>query len=235
MPVCLSQTSSCFFFFLFLDGIELFFGRQFSMTPSTKRCSSIFDLLPKICIKSPISRLVWHIDRRCFHLPGGFRGWPIQWNHAKCCGAAPCCHGNKIWARRRDLDAYWLVDYLVYSTDPTVRRHVIGQQRETRSYCHAYFHSNNNVVWCWSCHSILWILRNISLIFRRRNKGIESHDNDIDMSGISKTMFDKRLFIHRIEYAASFATGLWPGFLTCQQMICLPFHCLSFILHFIFV
>ena len=19
-------------------------------------------------------------------LPGGFRGWPIQWNHAKCCG-----------------------------------------------------------------------------------------------------------------------------------------------------
>jgi len=25
---------------------------------------------------------------------GGFRGWPIQWNHAKCCGANPCCHGN---------------------------------------------------------------------------------------------------------------------------------------------
>jgi len=37
--------------FLFLDGIEPFFGRQFSMTPSTKRCSSIFDLdllTPKI-------------------------------------------------------------------------------------------------------------------------------------------------------------------------------------------
>jgi len=32
--------------FLFLDGIEPFFGRQFSMTPSTKRCSSIFDLDP---------------------------------------------------------------------------------------------------------------------------------------------------------------------------------------------
>jgi len=28
--------------------------------------------------------LVWQIDRRCLHLPGGFRGWPIQWNHAKC-------------------------------------------------------------------------------------------------------------------------------------------------------
>jgi len=30
--------------FLFLDGIEPFFGRQFFMTPSTKHCSSIFDL-----------------------------------------------------------------------------------------------------------------------------------------------------------------------------------------------
>ena len=42
-------------------------------------------------------------------LPGGFRGWPIQWNHAKCCGADPCCHGNEILARRRDLVAYRLV------------------------------------------------------------------------------------------------------------------------------
>ena len=30
----------------------------------------------------------------------GFWGWPIQWNHAKCCGADPCCHGNDICARR---------------------------------------------------------------------------------------------------------------------------------------
>ena len=57
-------------------------------------------LQPQICTKSPITRLVWHIDRRCLHLPGGFRGWPIQWNHAQCCGADPCCHGNEIWARR---------------------------------------------------------------------------------------------------------------------------------------
>jgi len=61
------------------------------------------NLLPKICTKLPISQLVWQIHQRCLGLPGGFRGWPIQWNHAKCCGANPCCHGNDIWARRRDL------------------------------------------------------------------------------------------------------------------------------------
>ena len=45
--VCLSvtKTSNCFSF-LFLNGIEPLFGRQFSMTPSTKRCSSTFDLGP---------------------------------------------------------------------------------------------------------------------------------------------------------------------------------------------
>jgi len=100
------------------------------MTPSTKRCSSIFDLLPwqrnlgyflsnfilnwffffvsrqnraifwplvlhdplyktllgpntqnlllKICTKSPISRLVWQIDRGCLRLPGGFRDGPFN-------------------------------------------------------------------------------------------------------------------------------------------------------------
>jgi len=80
--------------FLFLDGIEPFLGHQFSMTKTTKRCSSIFDLVPltlkiyspKFEKKSPISRLVWHIGRKCLRLPGVFRGWPIQWNHAKCCG-----------------------------------------------------------------------------------------------------------------------------------------------------
>jgi len=44
------------------------------------------NLLPKICTKSPISQLVWQIDRRCLGLLGSFGGWPIQWNHAKCCG-----------------------------------------------------------------------------------------------------------------------------------------------------
>ena len=32
--------------FLFLDGIEPFFSRQFSMWHSAKRCSLIFDLVP---------------------------------------------------------------------------------------------------------------------------------------------------------------------------------------------
>ena len=42
-------------------------------------------------------------------LLGGFRGWLIQWHHAKCCGADPCCHGKEIWARRGDPVAYRLV------------------------------------------------------------------------------------------------------------------------------
>jgi len=43
MSVTLLQIDSSF---LFLDGIESFFGRQFSMWHSTKRYSSIFDLGP---------------------------------------------------------------------------------------------------------------------------------------------------------------------------------------------
>jgi len=64
---------------------------------------------PKFVKKSPTSRLLWQIDRRRLHLPGGFRGWLIEWDHAECCGADPCCHGDDIWARRRDLVAYQLV------------------------------------------------------------------------------------------------------------------------------
>ena len=63
----------------------------------------------KICTKSPISRLVWQIECRCLSLLRGFWGWPIRWNHAKCCGADPCCYGNEIWPRHRDLVAYRLV------------------------------------------------------------------------------------------------------------------------------
>ena len=67
------------------------FGRHFSMTPSTKRCSSIFDLGPqhpkftpqnlhKIAYKSACMT-----DRPDMFRPTrGFRGWTIQWNHAKC-------------------------------------------------------------------------------------------------------------------------------------------------------
>jgi len=61
--------------------------------PSTKRCSSIFDLgpyrpkfTPQNLHKIALSQLAWQIHRRCLSLPGGFLGWPITWNHVKCCG-----------------------------------------------------------------------------------------------------------------------------------------------------
>jgi len=115
MSVTLLQIAS----FLFLDGIEPFFDRHFSMWHSTTH--STFDLgplMPKIySTKFAQNRLYvctmyglkCQIYRRCLGLTGGFQGWPIQWNHAKCCGADPCCHGNEIWARREDPVAYRLV------------------------------------------------------------------------------------------------------------------------------
>jgi len=71
------------------------------------------------CTKSPISRLVWQIDRRCLglRLPGGCWGWPIVWNHAKCCGADLCCHGKEIWARRGNAVAYRLVLVIFCTSD----------------------------------------------------------------------------------------------------------------------
>jgi len=127
--VCLSvchTRSNCFFFVspwnraIFWPSVlhmalykTLFFDFWFS-PPNAQ------NLLPKICTKSPISRLVWQIDRRCLGLLGGFWGWPIQWNHAKCCGADPCCHGNEIWPRRRDLVAYRLVYVKVNTARITV-------------------------------------------------------------------------------------------------------------------
>ena len=44
LSVCLSVTNIASF--LFLDGNEPFLGHQFSMTKTTKRCSSIFALDP---------------------------------------------------------------------------------------------------------------------------------------------------------------------------------------------
>jgi len=95
--------SNCFFFFvsrwnraIFWPSVQnvalyktVFFDFWF-------RPPDVQSLLPKICTKSPISWLVWQIDPRCLGLLGGIRRWPIQWNHAKCCGADPCRHGNKI-------------------------------------------------------------------------------------------------------------------------------------------
>ena len=62
--------------FLFLEPF-LPISSPWPWPPSTKHCFFIFDLapppnaqslLPKICTKSPISRLVWQIDRRCLGL-----------------------------------------------------------------------------------------------------------------------------------------------------------------------
>ena len=85
------------------------------------------NLFPKYCTKSPITQLVWHIDRRCLGLLGGFRGWPIQWNHAKCC-EPPLLpwQRNLGYARRsRRLLACSLFPYLVtlvlISREVTVR------------------------------------------------------------------------------------------------------------------
>jgi len=123
LSVCLSvchklQIDSSF---LFLNGIESFLAVSSLWPPLQNvvlrfRLPNTINLLPKICTKSPITRLVWQIDSRCLHLPGSFVGWPIQWNHAKCCGADPCCQGNEIWARRGDLVAYRLVSYLILYT-----------------------------------------------------------------------------------------------------------------------
>jgi len=89
-------------------------ARRFSMTPSTKHCSSIFDLgpltpkiySPKLAKKSPISRLVWQIDRRCLRLSGFFSGMADSREPCKMLWADPCCHGNEIRARRGDPVAY---------------------------------------------------------------------------------------------------------------------------------
>jgi len=94
--------------FSFFDAIEPFFWPLVLRDPLYKKLFFDFwfrspnpqNWLPTIRQKkSAITRLVWHIDRRCLHLSGGFQGWPIQWNHTKCCGVDPCCHGNEIWAK----------------------------------------------------------------------------------------------------------------------------------------
>jgi len=113
--VCLSvchAPSNCFFF---LNGIEPFFGRQFSNVPLYKTLFFNFwfrPLTPKICTKSPVSRLVRQIDRRCLGLPGGFRGWPIQWNHAKCCDPTLVPMATKFGL---DTEIQWPTSLLIWN------------------------------------------------------------------------------------------------------------------------
>ena len=105
-----SKISNCFFFFVFRWNRAIFWQLvlreilyktlffDFWFRPPNAQ-----NLLPEICTctKSPITRLVWQIDWRCLRLLGGFRGWPIQWKHAKCWGpnlVAMATKFGQIWA-----------------------------------------------------------------------------------------------------------------------------------------
>jgi len=115
-----------------------FLGRQFSMTPSTKRCSSIFDLGPLTPqIYSPkllAITLHYHVATRGLALGSSAPAWrksAIHWmTELRGQRLLPSCHahGNKIWPRRGDLDAYQLVLLITRSTGliwrqtPCVRR-----------------------------------------------------------------------------------------------------------------
>jgi len=107
--VCLSRCSFKLLLFCFFMESNHFLAIS-SPCGTLQNCfSSIFDLgpvnpkiySPKFGTKSPTSRLVWQIDQRCLGLLGDFRGWPIQWNHAKCCGPTLVAMATKflqIWA-----------------------------------------------------------------------------------------------------------------------------------------
>jgi len=106
MSVCLSQTLILLFCF-----VSPFFGHQFSMTKTTKRCSSIFDLgplMPKIYSPKLLAIMLhYHVVTRGRAL--GTAALPGEsWQSAEL-WADRCCHGNEIWARRGDPVAYRLV------------------------------------------------------------------------------------------------------------------------------
>jgi len=111
---CLSVTLLQIASFLFLDGIEPFFDHQFFMWHSTKTLFFDFWFRPpnaqNYCPEFTQNWLLWQIDRRCLGLLGGFQGWPIQWNHAKCCAANPC-HGNEICTESSLSRLVWQIDW----------------------------------------------------------------------------------------------------------------------------
>jgi len=102
LSVC-HAPSDCFFF-LFLDGIEPFlavsspcallqnFFLDFWFRPPKAQ-----NLLPKICTKSPISRLVWQIDRRCLGLPGVFRDGRFNGTMQNVVGPTLVAMATKFW------------------------------------------------------------------------------------------------------------------------------------------
>jgi len=109
--ICHGQTSNWFFFFVSRWNWAIFW-LSFPHDPSTERCSSSFDLGPLMpqnllskiaCGNAKLPRRhPWSRTRQfssCLEKVGN----PLNF------GADHCCHGNEIWHRRGDLDAYRLV------------------------------------------------------------------------------------------------------------------------------
>jgi len=76
LSVCLSQTSNCFLFFLMESSHFLAVSSPWPLYKTLFdfwfRPPNAQNLLAKICTKSPISRLVWQIDRICRAYQGVF-------------------------------------------------------------------------------------------------------------------------------------------------------------------
>ena len=89
--------------FLFFDGIEPFFWPLVLRNPLYK--TLFFDFwfrppnpqhwLPKIYPKIAYNSACMADRPEMFAPNRGFSGWPIEWNHTKCCRADLCCHGNE--------------------------------------------------------------------------------------------------------------------------------------------
>jgi len=98
-----AKISNCFFFFVVRWNRAIFWPLvlrehlykmlffDFWFRPLTPKIDS-----PKFDQKSPISRLVWQIDQRCLRLIGGFRGWPIEWNHTNVVGSTLVAMATKF-------------------------------------------------------------------------------------------------------------------------------------------
>jgi len=86
------------------------------MWHSTKRYSSIFDLgplTPKI-FSPKLLAITLHYHVATCGRALGTAALPGESGDALNFVTDPCCHGNEIWPRRGDLDAYRLVDKTVY-------------------------------------------------------------------------------------------------------------------------
>ena len=103
-PLTPLKHSNWFFFFVSRWNRTIFW-QSVPLDLLYKKYSSIFDLGPLTCkiyspifgTKSPLSRLVWQIDRRCLSLLRGSRGWPISMESCK------MLWGRPLLPRQRNL------------------------------------------------------------------------------------------------------------------------------------